>query len=121
MTSKDSFDMEQELLDVNKRLRLPTGVTPVPDLKRSRPVAASDASQGGVPTSSSAREMALQGLPQEHLTPQKQGPGAVEHPTAPVKLPSPEKPVVPSPRNLMPLLEQTVSRHDKSMFQLGWG
>ena len=98
-------------MDVNKRLRVTTGVTPVPDLKRSRPLedAPSDSCKGPVPTNSSGREMALKGLPQEQLTPSrgaKTGP-----PDAPTKLPSPEKMTVPRPRNLMPLLEETVFRH----------
>ena len=115
-SQQDSFDMEKELLDVNKRLRVQTGVTPLPDFKRSRPLAVGDAgpdvAQGSAPATSSAREMALQGLPQEHLTPHKKVAPQAPHPAAPTKVPSPEKPGVPSPRNLMPLLEQTASRHD---------
>ncbi|CAE7853418.1 unnamed protein product, partial [Symbiodinium necroappetens] len=100
---EDSFDMEQELLDINKRLRVPSGVTPVPDLKRSRPLGAGEP----VSRSSSAREMALQGLPDEaQKTPIKAT--TPIPPVAPSKLPSPEKPNVPSPRNLMPLLADTL-------------
>ncbi|CAE6914749.1 unnamed protein product [Symbiodinium sp. CCMP2456] len=78
--------MEKELSDVNKRLRVQTGVTPVSDLKRSRPIeVGSDiVPQGRAPATSSAREMALQGLPQEDLTPHKQ-PSQAVHPAAPTK------------------------------------
>ena len=118
-SQEDSFDMEKELMDVTKRVRDRTGVpvswTPLaksPDLKRSRqfspeilegPGALKAVAPGGAgATSSSAREMALEGLPQPVLagTPCK---GIMrEEAPVPVKPPSPEKPAQLSPRDLLP-------------------
>ena len=117
--------MEKELQDVAKRVRdssgQPVAMTPAtksPDLKRSRQfspdVLEAPSQQGASQASSSAREMALDGLPHplppvSAVTPCK-GTSAVEAPV-PVKPPSPEKPAQLSPRNLiMPALEVAPSQ-----------
>ena len=123
-SEEDSFDVEKEMLDVAKRVRDSSGMqvvlTPAsksPDLKRSRQfspdVLEAPSQQGASQASSSAREMALDGLPHplppvSAVTPCK-GTSAVEAPV-PVKPPSPEKPAQLSPRNLMPALEVAPSQ-----------
>ena len=125
-SEEDSFDVEKEMLDVAKRVRDSSGMqvalTPAsksPDLKRSRqfspailehPAGAVQANVSRVVgATSSSREGALQGLPHspfpEHQVAATPCKGNVkEDPPVPVKTPSPEKPGVPSPRNLMPAL-----------------
>ena len=115
-----TFDIEKELEDVNKRLREQTAkqlLTPggrSPDLKRlkSQILVGEGDEAAAEKTRSGALENALGGLPEQQLpklvdasTPQT---GASMHTPLmlpPSKPPSPMKPpVIPSPRNLMPQL-----------------